>query len=195
MTGILGHFTETGALLRGHFRLSSGLHSDTYLQCALVLADTRRAVTVCGELAALFTGGAVDAVVGPALGGVVLAWELARQLGTRGLFVEREGASFTLRRGFTLAPGSRVIVAEDVVTTGGSARETVDLCRSLGARVVAVMALVQRAERNPFDVPFIPLTRIRAATWSPDQCPLCREGSTPVKPGSRPETAAAGTAP
>lgn len=120
------------------------------------------------------------------MGGVTMAYEMARALGTRALFVERKGDTFELRR-FELEPGARVIVAEDVVTTGGSAREAVDVLRGLGAEVVGVVSLVHRAEENPFDVPFTPLLRVTPRVWSADECPLCAEGSQPVKPGSRPQ--------
>lgn len=183
------HLEETGALLEGHFLLSSGLHSDRYVQCARVFEHPDRAEELCRELAQKVDGLNVDAVVGPAMGGVAIAYEMARAMGVRALFVERKGESFELRR-FELTPGSRVIVAEDVVTTGGSAREAIEVLRGLDVEVVSVVSLVHRAEENPFDVPYHALVRIIPQVWAPEDCPLCATGSVAVKPGSRPDAGA-----
>ena len=174
------------ALLEGHFLLSSGQHSSRYIQCARLLMAPALAEQACVELARRWKGEKPDVVIGPAIGGIVIAYELARAFGVPGMFAEREELRFTLRRGFRLEKGARVIVAEDVVTTGGSAGEVVALARGLGAHPVGVASLVARTEKNPFDVPFQSLATIVPPIWAPQQCPLCLAGGTAVKPGSRP---------
>ncbi len=194
MKSHLQAFRDAEALLEGHFQLSSGLHSTQYIQCARVLMSPAVAETLCHDLKGRWTGETPDVIVGPALGGVVVGYELARAFGVPGIFAERENGKFAIRRGFTIAPGQRVIVAEDVVTTGGSASEVVDLITRLGGKVVGVMCLVQRTERNPFQVPFVSLEVLIPPTWAPAQCPLCLAGGTAVKPGSRPGALAGPTA-
>ena len=177
------------ALLRGHFRLSSGLNSPGYVQCALLLADPRRAEQAGRELAAdLNQGGlAIDSVLSPALGGVIIGHEVAAALGVPFRFVEREGSELRLRRGFALAPGERIVVVEDVVTTGKSTLETARVAESSGARVVAIASIIDRsAGGHGFQTPYFSLLRLDLPIWPPDACPLCREGSPAVKPGSRP---------
>jgi len=183
---VLDVFRAQEALLEGHFQLSSGLHSTRYLQCARVLMTPRIAEDLCRRLKARWTGETPDLIVGPALGGVVVAYELARAFGVDGVFAERENGVFTLRRGFRIEPGAKVIVCEDVVTTGGSASEVASLLRGLGARPIGVACLIQRTEKNPFDVPLVSLATVVPPTWKPDDCPLCKEGGRAVKPGSRP---------
>jgi orotate phosphoribosyltransferase len=184
---ILEVFRQAGALLEGHFLLSSGLHSPKYLQCALVLEDPARAERLCRQLARAFTDDRIECVVGPALGGILVAYELARALGARSLFTERQDGKMTLRRGFALRPGERVLLAEDVVTTGGSLREVQDLVLAAGAKVVAVAALVDRTSgRDPgFGVPLVSLVKVDVPTYPPESCPLCEAGQPVVKPGSR----------
>jgi len=184
---ILETFREAGALLDGHFLLASGLHSPTYLQCALVLQDPGRAERLCGELARRFAGADVQTVVGPAIGGIVVAHEVARALGAKALFAEREDGRMTLRRGFAVQAGERILLAEDVVTTGGSLREVQQMLRAAGADVVGVASLVDRTSgRDPgFGLPLVSLVVIDVPTYAPDDCPLCREGLPLVKPGSR----------
>jgi orotate phosphoribosyltransferase len=182
----LGMLQRQEALLEGHFLLSSGQHSSRYIQCARLLMAPDLAEEACEALKSRWQGEAPDVVVGPAIGGIVIAYELARAFRVPGIFAEREGAAFALRRGFRLDPNTRVIVAEDVVTTGGSAGEVVALARAAGARVVGVVSLVARTARNPFDVPYLSLATIIPPTWAPQQCPLCLTGSQAVKPGSRP---------
>jgi orotate phosphoribosyltransferase len=182
----LGMLERQEALLEGHFLLSSGQHSSRYIQCARLLMAPDLAGQACAELARRWPGEAPDVVVGPAIGGIVIAYELARAFGVPGIFAEREPKEFALRRGFRLEKGSRVIVAEDVVTTGGSAGEVVALARALGARPVGVISLVARTQRNPFDVPYLSLATIVPPIWPPQQCPLCLAGGAAVKPGSRP---------
>ena len=184
---ILEVFREAGALLEGHFLLSSGLHSPKYLQCALVLQDPARAERLCSRLARAFADERVETVVGPAMGGILVAYELARALGARAIFAEREEGRMRLRRGFRIEPGQRVLLAEDVVTTGGSLREVLALVREAGAEVVGVAALVDRTSgRDPgFGMPLTALVQLDVPTHVPEECPLCREGVPVVKPGSR----------
>lgn len=190
MSAVLDTFRRHEALLEGHFQLSSGLHSNRYLQCALVLAHPEVAAELCRDLAARWTGERPDVVIGPAMGGITLAYELGRAFKVRALFAERENGAFNLRRGFRLAPGEKVLVAEDVVTTGGSVQEVIRLVEQLGATVVGVMSLIQRTESSPFKMPYVALEKVIPPTWKPEACPLCAEGSAAVKPGSRPGAAA-----
>jgi orotate phosphoribosyltransferase len=180
---------ESGALLEGHFLLSSGLHSPKYLQCARVLMDpavaTRLGAALAAELRAALTE-APGAVVAPALGGVLVAHEVARALGCRGIFTERQDGATTLRRGFALDPDEGVVVVEDVITTGGSTREVIDAVRGRGARVLAVGSLVDRSGGVvDFGVPRRSLLVLEVPTFAPEACPLCAQGSRPEKPGSR----------
>jgi orotate phosphoribosyltransferase len=187
---VLEQGRKCGALLEGHFHLSSGRHSDRYFQCALLLADPLRAEALA-RAAALRIEVAVDLVVGPALGGVIWAHEVARALGVRSFFTERVEGQPALRRGFELAPRERVLVAEDVVTTGGSTREVIDLVRRAGAEVVGVTAIVNRSGgSNPFEelrLPFYALAEFEVQSWEAAACPLCasNRGGPAIKPGSR----------
>lgn len=179
-------FEQKGALLTGHFLLSSGLHSEKYLQCALVLQYPDNAGRIGSAIADLFANEKPGCVVGPAIGGIVIAQEVARALGVRAMFSEREAGSMTLRRGFSVDKGERVLVVEDVITTGGSAREAVDALGKMGANVVGVGAIIDRSGgRADFGVPFKPLARLEVKTFSEDECPLCRSGDVAYKPGSR----------
>jgi orotate phosphoribosyltransferase len=184
---VFDHFRESGAMLEGHFELSSGLHSDRYFQCALVLSEPWRA----GALAEAFVAKLeteVDCVVGPAMGAVVWAQEVGRALGKRALFTERKDGEMCLRRGFEFRPGERVLLVEDVLTTGGSAKEVIEVLKAHGAEVVACGCLVNRSGGNPFEELGLPLTelvRVEVKTWKPEECPRCAEGSAAVKPGSR----------
>jgi orotate phosphoribosyltransferase len=188
---VLGLFRETGAMLEGHFELSSGLHSERYFQCALLLEDPRRAEMLAQALARkLAQGGAkkLDVVIGPALGAVVWAHEVARALGARAMFTERKDAAMSLRRGFALAPRDRVLVVEDVLTTGGSAREVMEVMRALDVPAAGVAAIVNRSGGNPFAKDGLALTslaEVEARTWKREECPLCKAGGKAVKPGSR----------
>ena len=181
------------ALLRGHFRLSSGLHSDTYVQCARFLRRPNLAAPAAAALAGLIQAADLqpDVVVGPAMGGVVIGYELARQLGVPGIFTERDAeGQMTLRRGFTIAAGERVIIAEDVVTTGKSTLEVAKVLRELGAEVLAVASLIDRTGgQGGLDFPHFALLQVQAATYAPESCPLCAAAVPMVKPGSRPEKA------
>ncbi|MFO8015073.1 MAG: orotate phosphoribosyltransferase [Phycisphaerae bacterium] len=184
---ILDRFRQAGALLEGHFLLSSGRHSPAYLQCALVLQRPDLAEDLCRRLARAFADDGVVTVLAPAIGGIVVAHEVARALGARAVFAEREGGRMTLRRGFALGRGERVLCVEDVVTTGGSLREVQQLARADGADVVAVAALVDRTGgADPgFGMPLTALVEIEAPTYVPEDCPQCRRGLPLVKPGSR----------
>ncbi|GAA4361188.1 orotate phosphoribosyltransferase [Hymenobacter saemangeumensis] len=193
-TGTLqAQLRQEDALLQGHFRLSSGLHSDTYVQCARFLRRPELAAPAMAELARQIreAGLQPDVVVGPAMGGVVVSYELARQLGLPSLFTERDDqGQMTLRRGFTLEPGERVIIAEDVVTTGKSTLEVARVLRGLGVDVLAVASLIDRtAGTAGLDFPHFALLSVQAATYAPESCPLCAAGVPVVKPGSRPEKA------
>jgi orotate phosphoribosyltransferase len=186
---LLDRLKETGALLEGHFRLSSGRHSDRYVQCAQLLQHPHHAEAVCRDLAGRLPG-PVDVVVGPAMGGIVVAYELARALGGRALFTERVDGQMALRRGFRIVPGERVLVVEDVVTTGLSAREAMTIVQAAGGKVVAVASLIDRSGGTmPFDVPFVSAARLEITTFTPETCPHCASGLPVTKPGSRPETA------
>ena len=183
---LLDLFRRSGALLEGHFRLSSGLHSNGYLQCALVLQDPQTAGLLGAALAERVRPHGPDVVFSPALGGVIVGHETARALGVRALFAERHEGRLLLRRGFHLAPGERVLVVEDVVTTGLSTRETMEVARAAGARVVGAASLVDRSGGHAsLDVPFAALLSVDLPTWDPAACPLCAEGLAVVKPGSR----------
>jgi orotate phosphoribosyltransferase len=189
---ILALFERTGAVRAGHFLLSSGLHSAGYVQCALVLQHPELAERLARELAARLGEVRADAVVSPALGGVIVGHELGRALGCRAIFTERDPAcgagGMTLRRGFTLAAGERVVLAEDVCTTGGSTREVLRVVEAAGARAVAAAALIDRGGftgQMGAALPAVALLEMRFDTWPAAECPLCRSGSSPEKPGSR----------
>lgn len=183
---VLDVYEKTGALLSGHFLLSSGLHSDRYLQSALVLQQPSIATKICAALADHFKDTKIDVVIAPALGGVFVSHETARALGVRALFAERVNGELTLRRGFTINAGERVLVVEDVITTGKSTRETIEVVRKAGGVVVAAGALIDRSGgKAELGVPYRSLVTLDVPAYQPDACPLCRAGSTPVKPGSR----------
>jgi orotate phosphoribosyltransferase len=183
---VIDLFRKTGALLEGHFRLSSGLHSSGYLQCALVLQYPAHAEAFGQAIGAAVRSLGPTAVLSPALGGVVIGQEVGRALGVRALFAERHDGSLTLRRGFTLGAGDRVLVVEDVVTTGGSTRETMGVARAAGALVVGAAAIIDRGGAASLGVPFHALAAVSLPTYDPDACPLCAQGVPVVKPGSRP---------
>jgi orotate phosphoribosyltransferase len=179
-------YRETGALLQGHFRLTSGLHSDVYLQSALVLQYPEHAAALGAALADAFRGSGAMTVLAPAIGGILVAHEVARALGARALFSERENGEMRLRRGFTLGSGERCLVVEDVITTGGSTREVVACVESHGGLVVGVGSLIDRSGGGAaFAVKRVALATITAQTWPPEHCPLCKQGSPAIKPGSR----------
>jgi orotate phosphoribosyltransferase len=185
---LLDLFRRSGALLDGHFRLSSGLHSSGYLQCALVLQHPAEAEALGRAIAERTRHLGATVVLSPALGGVVIGQEVGRGLGVRAIFAERQDGTLMLRRGFTLAETDRVLVIEDVVTTGGSTRETIQVARATGAHVVGAAAMVNRSSGQAAElgVPFTALLDIALPTYELNLCPLCAEGVPLVKPGSRP---------
>lgn len=183
---VVERFRRTGALLEGHFVLTSGLHSPQYLQCALVLQHPSEAEAFGRALAGQFRDAGVQTVAAPAIGGIIVGWEVARALGVRSIWTEREEGRMTLRRGFTVRPGERVIVVEDVITTGGSTRETCDALRAAGALVVGAASIIDRSGgRSDVGVPRVALATLEVPAVSPADCPLCARGVPAVKPGSR----------
>lgn len=183
---VMAAFEETGALLRGHFLLTSGLHSPNYLQCARVLQHTGHAESLGRAIADRFRDANVGVVVAPAIGGIVIGHEVARALGARSIFTEREGGQMKLRRGFEIAPGERALIVEDVITTGGSTRETIDAARAAGAEVVGAASMIDRSGgAADVGVPRAALATLTVETYDPSDCALCRDGSTAIKPGSR----------
>jgi orotate phosphoribosyltransferase len=177
----------SGALCRGHFLLSSGRHSPAYVQCALLLEDPVRARRVGAELAEELRAFHPDSVLSPALGGIIIGHEVAAALGVPFRFAERKGEALGLRRGFNLRQGERVVIVEDVVTTGRSTLETAALATGRGARVVAIGAIIDRTGgQAPFDVPYRTLMALDLPSYAPADCPQCQAGSSPEKPGSRP---------
>jgi orotate phosphoribosyltransferase len=183
---------ESGALRRGHFLLSSGLHSTAYVQCALLLEDPVRARGAGQDLAEELRPHHPDSVLSPALGGVIIGHEVAAALGVPFRFTERKGDEMGFRRGFTLRQGERVVIVEDVITTGRSTLECAALATSKGARVVAIGSIIDRTSgRAPFDVPFKALLKLDLPSYQPSECPACQAGvEPPEKPGSRPDASA-----
>lgn len=184
---LLAMFRRSGALLEGHFRLSSGLHSSGYLQCALVLQQPEHAERLGRALGEAVRDLRATTVLSPALGGIVIGHEVGRALGVRAIFAERQDGVLTLRRGFMLGESDRVLVVEDVLTTGGSTRETIQVATAAGSHVVGAASIVDRSGgQAAFDVPFRALIEVALPTFQPDACPMCAQGLPVVKPGSRP---------
>lgn len=175
---------ESDALLEGHFLLSSGKHSNKYIQCAKLLQYPDKAEKVVARLVEKIKGIEFDLVVGPALGGVIVSYEIGRQMGKPAFFTERENGEMKLKRGLTVKPGQRVLIAEDVVTTGKSSYETIDIIKGLGGKVVAIAALIDRTE-GELRYPFFAAERIEISNYMAEDCPMCKEGLELVKPGSR----------
>lgn len=186
---VMNILKETGALKEGHFRLTSGLHSDHYVQCSQLLKYPRIAETICSALAEKFEENKPDVVIGPAIGGILVAYEVARALNVPAMFAERQDGEMTLRRGFTVEPGQKVLITEDVFTTGGSAQEVVELVQSLGGDVIAAASIIDRTAGNTvkLKVPYQSLIKFEFQTHNPEDCPMCKAGIPAVKPGSRPE--------
>src|SRR6188508_702469 len=183
---VLDRFRAAGALLEGHFRLTSGLHSPGYLQCALVLQHPREAEACGTAIAERVRGLGASVVLSPALGGIVIGQEVARALEVRALFAERQEGALTLRRGFTLSEADRVLVVEDVLTTGGSTRETAAVAEAHGAQVVGAAVIVDRgADPARLNLPLQALVQLQVPTYQPDECPMCAARIPVVKPGSR----------
>ena len=183
---VIERFKRTGALLEGHFVLTSGLHSERYLQCALVLQHPAEAEAFGRALAERFRAEGVETVAAPAIGGIIIGYEVARALGARSIWTEREQGRMTLRRGFTVRPGETILVVEDVITTGGSTRETIEALRTAGARVIAAASIIDRSGgRADVGVPRIALATLDVPALAPVACPLCAQGVPAIKPGSR----------
>jgi orotate phosphoribosyltransferase len=183
---VIQKFRETGALLEGHFVLSSGLHSTVYLQCALVLQHPREAEELGRSIAEHFRNENIQLVASPAIGGIVIGHEVARELGARFIWTERENGQMTLRRGFSITPGEKTLVVEDVVTTGGSTRETIEALQAIGANVVAAASIIDRsAGAAEVGMPRIALATLDVPSVDPAACEACKRGEAAIKPGSR----------
>lgn len=183
---VIDEFKQTGALLEGHFQLTSGLHSTVYLQCARVLQFPEKAETFGRSIAEKFAGDGIQLVASPAIGGIVIGHEVARALGARFIWTEREGGEMTLRRGFTVSPGEKTLVVEDVITTGGSTRETIEALKSAGADVVGAASIIDRSGGSvEVGVPRVALATLRVLAVEPEICEACQSGEPVTKPGSR----------
>jgi orotate phosphoribosyltransferase len=183
---VIDRFKQTGALLEGHFVLSSGLHSSVYLQCAIALQSTRDAIDFGAALAEHFRDQKIETVASPAIGGIVIGYEVARQLGVRLIWTERENGRMTLRRGFTVSEHERILVIEDVITTGGSTRDTIAALQSAGADVIAAGSIIDRSGgKADVGAPRVSLATLEVPAVSVDQCDACKRGDVAVKPGSR----------
>ncbi|NPV59575.1 MAG: orotate phosphoribosyltransferase [Actinobacteria bacterium] len=178
-------FEREGAVQKGHFLLTSGLHSDTYVQCAKVLQYPHLAESLAGALAKGFEGADIDLIASPALGGIIIGYMVALSMGKRMVFAERKEGRLTLRRGQTIHGGARVLVVEDVITTGGSVNEVMELVREAGGEACGLAALIERGGDRDFGVPKKVLLKLEANAWDPAECPLCRDGVELETPGSR----------
>lgn len=176
---------ESDALLEGHFLLSSGKHSDKYVQCAKLLQYPKKAEEVCGFIKEKLEGEEIDIVCGPAMGGIIIAYELGRALGVPAIFTERVDNKMTLRRGFEIKEGQKVLIVEDVVTTGKSSLETKKVLEEYGGEVVGIASLVDRTGGADIGVKLFPAISLDIKTYDPEDCPLCKQGLEVVKPGSR----------
>lgn len=184
MDEIMEILKKTGAILKGHFLLSSGLHSDTYFQMALIFQYPEYGEILCKKIADSFTKKKIDVVVGPAIGGIIISYELARILKTRSIFTERENGIMKLRRGFKIKKGENVLICEDVITTGISVREVINLVEREGGKIAGIGCIVERG-RTEFNYPLISLIKINVENYIPEECHLCKKGIPIIKPGSR----------
>ena len=183
---VLEEFSKTAALLKGHFRLTSGLHSSVYLQCALVLQFPDKAERFGRAIAEEFKAQGIQLVASPAIGGLIIGHEVARALGARFIWTERDEGQMVLRRGFTASPGEKTLVVEDVITTGGSTRETIQALKRAGAEVVGAASIIDRsAGEADVGVLYLSLATLDVKSMEPADCELCRQGIEVVKPGSR----------
>jgi len=185
---VMKKFEEAGAIQKGHFKLTSGVHSDTYIQCAQIMQHPEFMHNLCSELGKKFRGDDIDVIVGPAIGGIIMAHVMARVLGpwVRAIFTERENGKMTLRRSFEIKEGEKVLVVEDVTTTGSSVREVMDIVKLRQGKVVGVGVLIDRSGgKVDFGVKTKKLLTIDIKTYLPEECPLCKKGIPVVKPGSR----------
>lgn len=179
-------FENTGAILKGHFLLTSGRHSDTYMQCAKLFIHPKKAEEICKALVEKLKGIKIDLVASPAMGGIIMGYEIARQLNVPNVFFERENGAMSLRRGFTIAKGANVLVVEDVVTTGGSVKEVIEKVLGISGKVAAVASIVDRSGGTVnFGVDFISVLKLDIKSYESKDCPLCKEGIEVIKPGSR----------
>jgi orotate phosphoribosyltransferase len=183
---VLDVFKSCGGLLEGHFLLTSGRHSDRYMQCAKLFVEPEKAEKLCAALALKLKDFKIDVVAAPAVGGIIIGYIMARLLGARNVFAEREDGKMTFRRGFEISPKDRVLVVEDVVTTGGSAAEVVELVKKCGADAAAVASIVDRSNgKVDFGVPYRALLSMEVISYEAAECPLCRKGLPLIKPGRR----------
>jgi orotate phosphoribosyltransferase len=186
---VIEEFRKTGALLEGHFQLSSGLHSTVYLQCALVLQFPEKAEQFGKAIAEKFHGQGIELVASPAIGGIVIGHEVARALNARFVWTEREAGQMTLRRGFTVSPGEKTLVVEDVVTTGGSTRDTIEALKRAGADVIGAASIIDRSAGTAnVGVPLTALASLKVLSIERSACDACKLGEPVVKPGSRKAT-------
>jgi orotate phosphoribosyltransferase len=184
---VLDIFKSTGALLEGHFLLTSGRHSNQYFQCAKVLQYPEHTAKICSLIAKHYSEKIINTVIAPAMGGMIVGYEVARQLNKRSIFAERENKEMTLRRGFSLSKGEKVLVCEDVITTGGSVKEVIDIVNKSGAVVMGVASIVDRSNgKVNFGFPLYSTLKLEVVSYEPNDCPICKEGKIElVKPGSR----------
>ncbi len=185
---VMKKFEQAGAIQKGHFKLTSGVHSDTYIQCAQVMQHPEFMHNLCSELGKKFRGDDIDVIVGPAIGGIIMAHVMARVLGpwVRAIFTERENGKMTLRRSFEINQGEKVLVVEDVTTTGSSVREVMDIVKSRQGKVVGVGVLIDRSGgKVDFGIKTKKLLTVDIKTYLPEECPLCKKGIPAAKPGSR----------
>ncbi|MTI47743.1 orotate phosphoribosyltransferase [Sporosalibacterium faouarense] len=183
---ILKVLEDAGVLLKGHFLLTSGRHSERYLQCAQLFKTPEYSKLITKELVKKFENEKIDLVIGPAIGGIILSYEVARQLNVRNIFMERENGEMTLRRGFNIERGEKVLVVEDVVTTGGSVKEVIDVIKEKGGEIVGVGSIVDRSSGNrKFSEELKSVIKFNIETYDTDNCPLCQKGLKAIKPGSR----------
>ncbi len=184
---IIAMLKEANVLLEGHFLLTSGRHSDKYMQCAKIFQDAKYSIPLCAELVAQYKDDNVEVVIGPAIGAIQMSYEVGKQLGVRNIFAERDSdGKMTLRRGFTIEKGQRVLIVEDVVTTGGSVREVIDLVNECGGDIVGVGSIVDRTGgKIDFGVPYRSAFAMDITSYEADECPICKTGAPLVKPGSR----------
>ena len=183
---IIEMLKEAEVLLEGHFLLTSGRHSDKYMQCAKIFQDSKYSVPLCGELVEKYKNDNIEVVIGPAIGAIQMAYEVGKQLGVKNIFAEREDGKMTLRRGFTIEKGQRVLVVEDVVKTGGSVREVIELVEQCGGVVAGVGSIVDRTGgKIDFGVPYKSAFSMDITSYEADECPICKTGAPLVKPGSR----------
>lgn len=182
---VLQALRDAGAILHGHFQLTSGRHSDTYVQCARVLEDPALTTRLAEAMAALVSGRQIDMVAAPAVGGIIIGFAVAQALGVKFIFSERQNGVMTFRRSFTVEPGQRVLVVEDVVTTGGSVAEVIELVRAAGGVVEAVTSIIDRGGDKAFDAEYLPLLRLEVESMEPHECPQCASETAIDSPGSR----------